>query len=209
MKGMIMIVFAILLLNVVLVLANGDHQSEIEEGKELVESRVNCDQLNDEQFEAIGEYYMEQMHPRDAHEVMHEMMGVKEGTEQHKQVHVNMAKAMYCGKSGMIDSGGMMEMMQGMMGSENMMCSGGMMNMMRTSMMGGLFGDSSLWLWGIVEMLFWVALLIALVLLIIWLYRKIVGKAAENSSALQILKKRFAKGEITKKEFESMKKKIR
>jgi putative membrane protein len=116
---------------------------------------------------------------------------------------------MYCGKSGMIDSGGMMEMMQGMMGSENMMCSGGMMNMMRTSMMGGLFGDSSLWLWGIVEMLFWVALLIALVLLIIWLYRKIVGKAAENSSALQILKKRFAKGEITKKEFESMKKKIR
>ncbi|MBI5389829.1 SHOCT domain-containing protein [Candidatus Woesearchaeota archaeon] len=71
--------------------------------------------------------------------------------------------------------------------------------------MGGSFGGCSWWLLSIIELLFW----IALVLLIIWLYKKIAGQKTDAGSALEILKKRLAKGEITKKEFEERKKDFR
>ncbi|MBU0963168.1 MAG: hypothetical protein KKD48_04665 [Nanoarchaeota archaeon] len=108
---------------------------------------------------------------------------------------------------GMINRG----MMDMMISSGNMMGSGGIMNMMMgnnimdsgsINMMGG-----SRWLWGIVGMLFWIAVLVALILLIIWLYRNIIGKT-KSESALEILKKRFAEGKITKKQYESMKKEV-
>ena len=54
-------------------------------------------------------------------------------------------------------------------------------------------------------LLFWVV--------IIWLVITLINSAQSNkkddSDAFTILKKRFAKGEITKKEFESMKKELR
>jgi hypothetical protein len=56
--------------------------------------------LTEEQLESIGEYLMELMHPGSAHEAMHEMMGLQEGSEEHKSFHVNLAKAMYCGQKG-------------------------------------------------------------------------------------------------------------
>src|SRR3989344_6872430 len=96
----IIALFGVLLISIFLVSANGDHQNEMEEGKKLVESNVDCEDLTDEQLETIGEYFMEQMHPGEAHEAMHEMMGIEEGTEYHKQFHVNIAKMMYCGESG-------------------------------------------------------------------------------------------------------------
>ena len=143
---------------------------------------------------------MEQIHPGEAHELMDNMMG-GEGSASLKQVHINMAKRLYCNE----ESAGMMG--NGMMGMMNMMRGGG--NMMGTNMMGGSFWGSSWWLWSVVGMLFWIALLATLVLLIIWLYKTITRQTTQGGSALEILKKRFAKGEITKKEFESMKKEIR
>ncbi|MBS3112288.1 SHOCT domain-containing protein [Candidatus Woesearchaeota archaeon] len=78
------------------------------------------------------------------------------------------------------------------------------------NMMGGTGLNGSLWwMMSVVGMLFWIALLVVLILLIIWLYKKIIGQATNSGSALEILKKRFVKGEITKKEFESMKNEIR
>src|SRR3989344_1414370 len=127
----IMLVFGIFLLSISLVLANGDHQSEIEEGKKLVDTGISCDKLTDEQLESIGEYYMEQMHPGEQHEAMHKMMGMEEGTEYHEQVHVNMARMMYCGESGM--GSGMMN--GGMMGGNMMGMMPMMMNMMGGNMM--------------------------------------------------------------------------
>src|SRR3989339_434109 len=119
------LILAIFLLSIVVVLAQESHDSEIEEGKKLVESKMSCDKLSNEQLEAIGDYYMEQMHPGEAHEIMDNMMG-GEGSESLKQVHINMARRIYCNENIYIG--------YGMMGSGGMM---GMMNMMGGGMMGG------------------------------------------------------------------------
>jgi len=69
----------------------------------------------------------------------------------------------------------------------------------------GVFGGLGWMLMGGVFMiLFWVAV----ILLIIWLYRQITGAqgVVQADSALEILKQRYAKGEIGKEEFERMKK---
>ena len=56
------------------------------------------------------------------------------------------------------------------------------------------------------------ALFIAgIIILIIWLVKRVNSSGlgqANNNDAIDILKKRYAKGEINKKEFESLKKDI-
>ncbi len=124
----------VLLLNINLILAHGHNFNET---KQLIDSGISCDELTEEQLEAMGDYYMEQMHPGEAHELMDQMMG-GEGSDSLKQVHINMAKRLYCNEDigGMMGSGGMMGggMMNMMMGN-NQMGSGGM-GMMGSGMMG-------------------------------------------------------------------------
>ena len=68
-------------------------------------------------------------------------------------------------------------------------------------MMGyGPFGYSSF------GFLFMLLFLVAIVWLIVWAIKEFTRNKSE--SALDILKKRFARGEITKKEYEGMKKKL-
>ena len=50
----VILALGMLLLSIVLVSADGDHQSEFEEGKKLVDSGMSCENLTDEQLEAIG-----------------------------------------------------------------------------------------------------------------------------------------------------------
>ena len=191
-----LIIGLVLLSTLALAQAGNSHGSGIAEGRTLVESNVECAGLTDEQFESIGDYFMEQMHPGEAHEMMDEMMG-GEGSEGLKQMHIQMAERLYCNE----DDGGM----------TNMMGSGGMMNMMGSGMMGNNMMGSSLWggswgFWSIIGMLFWIALLAALVLLIVWLYKGVTGNTAD--SALDILRSRYAKGELTKEQYESMKREL-
>ena len=80
-------VFGILL---VLVAGFVSAHENFTETKELIDSNISCDKLTDEQLEEIGDYYMEQMHPGEAHEMMDKMMG-GEGSEDLKQMHVTMA----------------------------------------------------------------------------------------------------------------------
>ncbi len=63
-------------------------------------------------------------------------------------------------------------------------------------MMGGI------WIIGLV---FWILILIALVLLIKYLWER-SGTRRIEESALELLKKRYARGEISKEEFEERKK---
>ncbi len=66
-------------------------------------------------------------------------------------------------------------------------------------MMGG--GGWIFWL------IFWILVLVGLVLLIKYLLEN-SGAKKEHESALEILKKRYAKGEISKEEFEEKKKEL-
>ena len=104
MNKKIIYAFAIVLfLNLSLV--NAVTQQELSEAKSLIDSKISCDNLTNEQLEIIGEYYMEQMHPGEANELMDEMMG-GEGSESLKTVHINMAKTIYCNEN--VSSYGMM-----------------------------------------------------------------------------------------------------
>ena len=150
----------ILLLN--LSLANAHiTQQEINEVKSLIDSKVTCKSLSESQLEIMGEYYMEQMHPGESHELMHQMMGLKEGSEAEEQFHINMAKAIYCSETNAFGSGGMMG--GGMM---NMMME--MQNPMQTNMMQGMMGNLgyNFGYWNFVNVLY-VILLNGLIILVV------------------------------------------
>src|SRR3989344_3532727 len=125
MRKILFAIMVVLLLNVSLVFA---HEHNFAETKQIIDSGISCDKLTDEQFEAMGDYYMEQMHPGEAHEMMDQMMG-GEGSDTLKQMHIQMAKRLYCNE----DVGGMM--------------GGGMMNMMIGS--GGMIimESKNTWVW--------------------------------------------------------------
>ena len=84
---------------------NAQAHGNFNETKELIDSGISCSQMSNEQLEEIGDYYMEQMHPGEAHEMMHQMMG-GEDSKTTKLMHINMAKSIYCGENtGMMGSG--------------------------------------------------------------------------------------------------------
>jgi uncharacterized membrane protein len=186
----IVLSFVIFLLTIAAAAAHGEE--DFHNAEELIESGASCDELSDEQLELIGDYYMEQMHPGEAHERMDAMMG-GEGSESLKQMHINMAGRLYCN-----ENAGMMEVQYvnyANAGGGNMMGRSG-------SMM------SFPWFWGFG--MFWgFFFMIVFWGLIIWLIVWLIGKYAKpKESAIEVLKNRYAKGEISKKQFEKMKKEL-
>src|SRR3989338_354591 len=145
--------------------ASAVSQEELNEAKSLIDSKTDCKTLSNDQLEIIGEYYMEQMHPGEAHKLMHQMMGLQEGSDAEKQFHINMAQRIYCNQ-GYGTGYGMMGMMGGGMMS---MMSGGMMNSnygggrMAYGMMG--YGTGWMWLAGI----FWFIVAVFVFSAIFWL----------------------------------------
>ena len=103
------------------------HGENFNKANQIINSNVSCDELTNEQLEMIGDYYMEQMHQGEAHEMMHKMMG-GEDSETTRQMHISMAKSIYCNED--VGMGNMMNMMMdmGYEGDNNMM-GPGMMNM--------------------------------------------------------------------------------
>ncbi len=82
--------------------------------------------------------------------------------------------------------------------------------MMWPNMMGGFFGGGFIWM--IFIFIFGAAVIVGIILLIVWLVRKTSGSYPDSitgdKSSLEILKARYARGNITKKEFENIKKDI-
>jgi len=65
------------------------------------------------------------------------------------------------------------------------------------------------WFGGIIMVIFWIAVIVGIVLLIRWLIistRTTSHGTSSGDSALEILKRRYARGEIDKQEFEEKKK---
>ena len=191
----------LVILTLLIGLVNASEENEILEGEKLIKSKISCDKLNDEQLEGIGEYIMESMHPGELHEAMDERMG-GEGSENLRLVHVNMAKMMYCGENDAMPANMMNMMMNrgaggfGMMG--NFESGYGMMG----NYFGGLF-------YGWRMMIFWILVIIIVIWLIIWGLKNSNNFSIGSGNSLDIIKRRYAKGEITKKQFEEMKKELR
>lgn len=185
-------------------------QQEEQEGKKLLESLNNntasCSKINDSDFEKIGEYSMGQsIGDTSRHLAMNEMMKSMMGEKNEEQMHIVMGKRLSgCDASAKFPQGSgswfpMMPMMGGW-STPNMFNQGD--NMMDYGFMP--FG----WVGGIFMVLWWILIIVAVIALIRW----IIGQSrSENrqireKSPLEILKERYAKGEIDKKEFEDKKK---
>src|SRR3989344_4681641 len=201
--------FAVFVFNTQTVRAHGDslHTESIEtvlqailnQQKVSTIQRLDLSKISDDDWERLGDAVMELQHPGQAHEVMDQMMG-GEGSESLRQMHINMGKA-YLGYGGNYGH----EMMSGgMMGMMNMMMEGGgnpMMGYFSTNPM-GTFGWGFGWIFMI---LFWGLIILGIIALLKWTANQ--GKSqTQDRSALDILKERYAKGEIDKKEFEEKKK---
>lgn len=161
MKKIILMGMMLLLTFNLFVSADSDHGS-FDEAKKIVDSQVSCSDLTDKQLELLGDYYMEQMHPGEAHVSMDKMMG-GEGSEQLKLMHIQMAKKFYCKESVDMMGSGMMSMM---MGNSGMMQGGNKMMGTGYGMMG--YGTG---FWGINSILYTILLLGLVVLVWLWAWK--------------------------------------
>ena len=186
--------------------SDGHTAREEAEGKivweQLQAKTVSCDELADEDFGALGEYYMGQM-MGDDHEAMNNQLIQMLGEEGEEQMHIAMGKRMSgCEPNAPMPlgmtSGGMMPMMNMMTGFDGMKGGG-------NSMMGS-YGTNPMGVsgWGfgwIFMILFWGLAIVGIIALFKWMTNQ--GKSQiPGKSAVEILKERYAKGEIDKKEFE-------
>jgi putative membrane protein len=62
------------------------------------------------------------------------------------------------------------------------------------------------WIGPIMMLVFWAAVVVAVIFLVRWITASTSGRAEAEDTALDILKKRYARGEIDKEEFEAKKK---
>ncbi|MEM2138170.1 MAG: hypothetical protein QW568_03725 [Candidatus Anstonellaceae archaeon] len=135
--------------------------------KQLTDSNASCGSLSDSQLELIGEYYMEQMHPGQAHDLMHRMMGLAENSTQEKAFHISLAKTMYCEQGSGVGMMGMMPMMMGGYYGAGMMGRGIMGYGTTGSLPGGFagYGYAPQFGWSLSDVLV-VILLIGLIVLV-------------------------------------------
>lgn len=194
-----------------------DHTAKEEaEGKEIWDKlqakAVTCDSLRDVDFGALGEYFMGQsIGNTQRHALMNQMMTNMMGEEGEEQMHVVMGKRLSnCEPNAQVPQSGIGFMpMMWMMGSAGSPQVGGggnsMMGQGWGNMMGGWNGFGLLgW---IPMLLFWIILILGVVALLRYLGRS--GQHESGKTPIEILKERYAKGEIDKKEFEQMEKDIK
>ena len=189
------------------VAADGHTAREEAEGKslwdELQAKRTGCAEISDEEFGALGEYFMGQMLGK-MHEPMNAMMIQAHGEDGEEQIHVLLGKRLSgCDTSAAFPaiSGGWMPMMNMMWGGWSSPFGNNSTNNMMN------FGFWPLGGFGWIFMILWWVLIIAgVVALIRWLTNQSRDVRHHEKSALEILKERYAKGEVDKKEFEEKKK---
>src|SRR3989338_3203600 len=162
MKKILLVIGLVLLLNLSLVSAITEQ--EINEARDLLDSKITCDKLTNEQLEIIGEYYMEQMMPGEAHKRAHEMMGLKDGSEAEEQFHINIARRSYCGET----STGFGMMGRGMMGNYPPYYN---------------YGYNSFWNGP------WTIFLIGAIIFVIWIIYKLTRKEKDSETPINILQK--------------------
>ncbi|MDP2692434.1 MAG: SHOCT domain-containing protein, partial [bacterium] len=150
--------------------------------------------LTDDNYDVLGEYFMGQsIGNTQRHAAMNQMMKSMMGEEGETQMHITLGKrSSGCDTNAPFPSGYGLPLMGWLMegGGNPMMGYGGW----------GGFGFG--WIFMIV---FWILIILGVVALVRYLGNS--GKTTkDDKTSLEILKERYAKGEINKKEFEEMKK---
>ena len=187
-----------------------DHTIKEEaEGKELWSKlqakEVVCADLNDEQYGILGEYFMGTMAGK-SHAAMNAMMIQMHGEDGEEQIHIVMGKRL----SGCDTLAAFPAESLSWMPMMNMMWGKGLSpfnNNLTNNMMN--FGFGVMGGFGWIFMIFWWVLIIAgIVYFVKWLIRQ-SGGGNSGKSALDILKERYARGEISKQEFEEKSREIK
>ena len=166
MKKILMLYSLIALLSIGIAFSHGE--DELADAKQIIENKVPCSELTEDQLEHMGDYYMEQMHSGEAHELMDKMMG-GEGSESLRQMHIAMAKRIYCDDTSGMANYGMMGMMMGgnMMGGQNV----------QSGMMQGMMGNLgySVSYWNFVNVLYLILLIGLIILVYFWIIKLFRG----------------------------------
>ena len=190
-------------------------QQEEQEGKKFLDDlnnkKIVCSQLNDSDFEKIGEYFMGQSIGDTArHIAMNEMMKRMMGEKGEEQVHAAMGKRLSdCDTSAAFpaQNDGFWPMLN-MMGGWS---SPSKVNQTNNNPMMWNFGNNPMgWGFGffgwIFMILVWAVIIAGIFALVRWFTGQSHNYHSHEKSPLEILKERYAKGEIDKKEFEDRKK---
>ena len=190
---------------------NTNHTAQEEtEGKiiweKLQTKQISCQDLSDENFSALGEYFMGLMAGA-SHQAMNNMMVQMMGGKGEEQMHVVMGKRLSgCDTTVSFPQQGLSFMpMMSMMGGWSTpsifnQSNNPMMSFANNPMGWGAFG----WIGWIFMVLWWVLIIAGIIALIKWLTNQ--KNNDKRKSPLDILKERYATGEIDKKEFEEKKK---
>lgn len=173
----------------------------------LQSNQTTCQKLTDDDFDVLGDYYMGQRLGSTAtHAVMNTMMTRMMGEAGEKQMHISLGKRLSgCDTSAPISVQGSnflpMMGLDGMMGGNGYNSSWGMMGNFGNNPMAFLgYGSGS------AMMIFWLIVgILVIAAIVIWFTGM---RKNTDTKALSILKERYAKGEITKNEFDQMKKGI-
>lgn len=178
-----------------------------QEGKALwdkLQSRqIQCTGLSNDDFDALGEYFMGTM-MGGSHAAMNAMMMQMQGERGEEQIHIVMGKRLSgCDTAAVFPAGTtgwtpMMQMMWGGWSSPDGFNSAGNNTMMNFGYGFGFFG------W-ILMILWWALIIGGIAALIKWLMGRGGTAARADKSALDILRERYARGEIDKPEFEDKK----
>jgi len=165
--------------------------------QKISDKQISCGDLTEEDFGVLGEFFMGVM-LGEAHSAMNAMMMQAHGEEGEEQIHIAMGKRLSgCDPSAEVGgaSGGWMPMMNMMTGSWSSPYG---FNRSINPMTG--FGAFSIF-GGLFMILWWVLIIAGVVAIIKWLV-----KGGQGKSSLDIIKDRYARGEIDKKELEEKKK---
>lgn len=211
-KILYLIVLVILGLGPLLALAQEeDHTAREEaEGKiiwqQLQNKELTCANLTDDNFASLGEFFMGQR-LGNSHQAMNQMMSQMMGEAGEEQMHIVMGKKLTgCDSTTSYPSQGIgfLPMMSMMFGNTT---KGGENNMMWN------FSNNPMGAWGfgfgwIFMVLFWILIIWGFIAFIRWLSEsnKNNERTSKDNKALDVLKERYAKGEIDKKEFDQKKK---